>query len=86
MSKPIETSPHKAGRPRGRRPRPRIEIPGDVLAPKSEAAEEIGVSQRTLTRMRPQSTLIGGVSYVALGALRAQIAAGLSTSKKRRAR
>jgi hypothetical protein len=40
MKRTEKSEQHKAGRPRGRRPRPRIEIPGDVLAPKSEAADE----------------------------------------------
>jgi hypothetical protein len=82
--KEAKASHNKAGRPHGRAPRPHIEIPGDILAPKSEAAEELGISQRTLTRMRPQSTLVGGVSYVAMGALRKQIADGLTAPKRAR--
>jgi hypothetical protein len=81
MSKSVK----KAGRPPGRRPRPHIEIPGDVLIPKTEAAAEIGVAVRTVTRMRVPSLLIGGISYAAMGRLRH--ADSLSGSpKKRRAR
>jgi hypothetical protein len=83
MSKSVK----KAGRPPGRRPRPHIEIPGDVLIPKTEAAAEIGVAVRTVTRMRVPSLLIGGISYVAMGRLRQMLADSLSGSpKKRRAR
>jgi hypothetical protein len=84
MTKSSAKAQHgKAGRPPGPRPRPRIEIPGDVLVPKSEAADELGMSRRTLTRMRPPSVLVAGVSYIAMGKLRAQIADGLSSPKKR---
>ena len=76
---------HKAGRPHGRAPRPHIQIDGDVLVPKGEAAQELGIAVRTLTRMKPPSVLVGGISYVAMGKLRQQIAEGLS-SKKRRTR
>jgi hypothetical protein len=62
---------------------PQIQIEGDVLVPRPAAARELGVATRTLSRMKPQSVLIGGFSYVALGKLRAQIAAGLSSSKRR---
>jgi hypothetical protein len=62
---------------------PSIQIEGDTLVPKPAAARELGVATRTLTRMKPPSVLIGGFSYVAIGKLRAQIAAGLSPSKKR---
>jgi hypothetical protein len=86
MSRPIEKSPRKAGRPHGRVPRPHIEIPGDTLVPKTEAAQQLGVATRTITRMRPATTMFGGVAYVAIGKLRQQIAAGLSSKSKRRAR
>jgi hypothetical protein len=87
MSKSSAKAPHKAGRPPRRRPRPRITLPnGDVLIPKTEAAEEIGISRRTLTRMRAPSTLVAGVSYVSQRGLRQMIADGLSSPKKRSAR
>jgi hypothetical protein len=74
----------KAGRPRGSVPRPHIEIPGDVLIPKSEAAAELGVAPRTITRMQVPSTLIGGVCYVPRGRIREMLADSLSSPKKRR--
>jgi hypothetical protein len=80
-------SKRKAGRPHGRVPRPRITLDnGDILIPKDEAASEIGISRRTLTRMRVSSTIVGGVSYVSQRGLRAHIADGLSSPKKRKAR
>jgi hypothetical protein len=75
---PTEKSPRKAGRPHGRVPRPHIPIEGDTLVPKAQAAEELGVATRTVTRMRPETVYFGGV-----GKLRQQIADGL---KKRRSR
>jgi hypothetical protein len=76
----------KAGRPRGPNQRPNIPLAnGDTLVPKTKAADELGVSPRTLTRMKPSTVMFGGISYVAMGKLRAQIAEGLS-SKKRRGR
>jgi hypothetical protein len=80
---PTEKSPRKAGRPHGRVPRPHIPIEGDTLVPKAQAAEELGVATRTVTRMRPETVYIGGVAYIAIGKLRQQIADGL---KKRRSR
>jgi hypothetical protein len=77
-------APHKAGRPRGRVPRPLIQLPnGQTLIPKAQAAAELGVVTRTLTRMRPETVMFGGVAYVNREKLRQQIAAGL---KQRRAR
>jgi hypothetical protein len=73
----------KAGRPPGRVPRPHIPIDGDTLVPKVEAAKELGVAVRTITRMKPATTLFGGVAYIAMGKLRQQIADGLSSPKKR---
>jgi hypothetical protein len=81
-----EKLPRKAGRPHGRAPRPHIQIDGDTLVPKVEAAEELGIAVRTLTRMRPASTLIGGVSYLSMAKLRQQLADKLAAPKKRRAR
>jgi hypothetical protein len=77
----------KAGRPRGRVTRPRITLDnGDVLIPKDEAAGEIGISRRTLTRMRVPTTVVGGVAYISQRGLRQQIEDSLSTPKKRRGR
>jgi hypothetical protein len=76
----------KAGRPRGRAPRPHIPIEGDTLVPKTQAAQELGVATRTVTRMRPETVYFGGVAYIAIGKLRAQIADGLAAPKKRRTR
>jgi hypothetical protein len=81
--KSAKKAPRKAGRPSGRAPRPHIPIEGDTLVPKADAAKELGVCARTVTRMRPPTVRFGGVAYVAIGQLRQQIAAGL---KKRRAR
>jgi hypothetical protein len=83
---PTKKYPRKAGRPRGRVPRPHIPIDGDTLVPKVEAARELGVATRTLTRVRPVSTLIGGVSYISMAKLRQQLACKLAAPKKRRAR
>jgi hypothetical protein len=83
--KPTEKSPRKAGRPHGRAPRPPIQIEGDTLVPKVEAAKELGIAVRTLTRMHPPTVKVGGIAYIAREKLRAQIAAGLSSPKKRRA-
>jgi hypothetical protein len=80
----MKSSKVQAGRPRGCKPCPHIEIPGDTLIPKSEAASELGVNVRTITRMNPASTRIGGRCYVAIGALRKQLADGLSSSKRTR--
>ncbi len=65
---------------------PQIQIEGDVLVPKPVVAKELGVATRTLTRMKPKSALVGGFSYVAIGALRRQLAEKLSTPKQRRRR
>jgi hypothetical protein len=56
------------------------------LVPKTEAAAEIGIAVRTLTRMKVPSTLVGGVSYVAIGKMRQIIADGLSSPKRGRRR
>jgi hypothetical protein len=74
------------GRPPGRQPRPHIPIPGDTLVPKHEAAAGLGISARTLTRMRVPSAKFAGVSYVAIGKMREIIAAGLSSPKAKRGR
>jgi hypothetical protein len=74
------------GRPRGRTPRPHIEIPGDTLVLRTEAARELGVAAVTLRKMKPPTVLIGGFAYVAMCKLRQQIAEGLSVPKKRRSR
>jgi hypothetical protein len=83
MSKSPAKAKCKKGGPHGRRPRPHIEIPGDVLVPKGEAAKELGIATRTLTRMRPPFVLVGGICYVAMGKLREQIADSLSSAKRR---
>jgi hypothetical protein len=74
----------KAGRPRGRAPRPPIQLPdGTTLIAKTQAAAELGVNTRTITRMRTETVLFGGVAYVHKEKLAQQIADGL---KKRRVR
>jgi hypothetical protein len=79
-----KAQPRKAGRPPGRAPRPPIKLRnGQTLIPKSQAAAELGVVMRTLTRMRPETVMFGGVAYVNREKLAEQIAARL---KKRRAR
>ena len=80
---PPKKAQRKAGRPPGRAPRPHIPIDGDTLVPKAEAAKELGVHPRTITRMHPPTAYFGNVAYIAIGQLRQQIAAGL---KQRRAR
>jgi hypothetical protein len=84
--KEAKASPNKAGRPRGRVPRPPIQIDGDVLIPKTEAAQQLGVAVRTLTRMRPPTVMFGGIAYVAREKLRQMIADGLSSPKRGRRR
>jgi hypothetical protein len=84
MSKSAKAQPRKAGRPPGRVPRPHIPIDGDTLVPKAEAAKGLGVAMRAVTRMRPPTTYVGGVAYVAIGQLRQQIAAGLKQRRSRR--
>lgn len=85
--KSVKEVQRKAGRPRGRAPRPHITLPnGSVLIPKSDAASEIGVAVRIITRMRLPSTRIGGVCYVARGAVLKAIADNLTTPSKRRAK
>jgi hypothetical protein len=74
----------KAGRPPGRAPRPHIPIDGDTLVPKVEAAKELGVVPRTLTRMRAETLYFGGVAYVNREKLAQQIADSASVPKKRR--
>jgi hypothetical protein len=45
--------------------RPQIEIPGDVLEPRSEFAHNtLGVSDKTAQRMNLPTTYVGGVAYV----------------------
>jgi hypothetical protein len=82
-------APHKrkAGRPPGRAPRPNIPLPdGTTLIPKSQAAAELGVVPRTLTRMRPETVMFGGIAYLNREKLAQQIADSASVPKKRRAR
>jgi hypothetical protein len=84
---PAKKAPRKAGGPPGRVPRPRITLDnGDILVPKDEAAQEIGISRRTLTRMRVPSTIVGGIAYISQRGLRQQIADSVATPKKRRAK
>jgi len=84
MAKSAKVQPRKAGRPPGRVPRPHIPIDGDTLVPKAEAAKDMGVAMRTVTRMRPPTVYVGGVAYIAIGQLRQQIAEGLKKRKARR--
>jgi hypothetical protein len=81
-----ETKSSGYGRPHGPKPRPHISIDGDTLIPKSEAAQELGVAVRTLTRMRPPTVMFGGIAYVAREKLRQMIADGLSSPKRGRRR
>jgi hypothetical protein len=83
MTKSAKKVLRKAGRPRGRVPRPHIPIEGDTLVPKAEVAKDIGVHTRTVTRMHPPTVYVGGVAYVAIGQLRRQIAAGLKQRRRR---
>jgi hypothetical protein len=84
MTKSAKVQPRKAGRPPGRVPRPSISLPdGSTLTPKAQEAKDLGVSMRTLTRMRPETVYFGGVAYVNREKLHEQIASGI---KKRRAR
>jgi hypothetical protein len=76
----------KAGRPPGRVPRPPIQLPnGQTLIPKVQAAAELGVVTRTITRMHPETVMFGGVAYVNREKLRQQIAAGLKQRRRGRA-
>jgi hypothetical protein len=84
MSKVQEKAQRKAGKRFHRKALPSIQIDGDVLVPKPVAAKELGIATRTLSRMRPQSVLIGGFSYVAINKLRAQITGKLSAPTKQR--
>jgi hypothetical protein len=84
MAKSAKVQLRKAGRPPGRVPRPPIQLPnGQTLISKSQAAAELGVVMRTLTLMRPETVMFGGVAYVNREKLAEQIAARL---EKRRAR
>jgi hypothetical protein len=53
---------------RARQPRPDIPIPGDVLQPRAHFAEDIHVSEKTVTRMNLPTTYVGNVAYVARNA------------------
>jgi hypothetical protein len=79
--------PHKAGRPPGRTARPPIVLDsGDRLITKDQASAELGISRRTLTRMRVPTAVVGGVAYISERGLRKQIADSITVAPKRRAR
>ena len=44
--------------------RRRISIDGDELIPRSELAEELGITERTLQKLRVPVTSIGNVAYL----------------------
>jgi hypothetical protein len=81
-----ENSIEGGAHPKPRQPRLRIEVPGDILVLRTEAARELGVAACTLRNMRPPTVMLGGFAYVAIGKLRQQIASGLTAPKKRGAR
>jgi hypothetical protein len=56
-----------AKRRRPRRRLPEIRLPnGDTLVPRADfARDEIGVCERTVKRLDPPTTYIGGIAYVA---------------------
>ena len=75
----------KAGRPHGRAPRPPITLPdGTTLIPKTQAAEELGVVMRPITRMPAKTIMFGGVAYVNREKLHQRIASGLKKRRPRR--
>ena len=67
--------------PRGRmrrEDRPSITLPdGRVLDPRVKFADDVGLSEKTVTRMNVPTTYIGGVAYVDRGASLKQIGAGV---------
>jgi hypothetical protein len=75
---------------RPRRTLSQIEIPGDVLIPRKVfARDEIGVCERTATRMNLETVYVGGVAFVARNASLKIIADQLqrrNQQAKRRAR
>jgi hypothetical protein len=83
------TNPAHPGRPAGETERPDISLPnGNVLKPRKRLAAQLGMSERTLTRLRVETTLIAGVAYCSEKSALQIIAAGLRrpirTSTKRR--
>ena len=54
------------------------------LVPRSEAAWELGISERSLANMRPPTTLVKGRAYVDIGQLRQMIADSVSSPMKER--
>jgi hypothetical protein len=81
MSITSTADPHplkQRGRPRGRQPRSRIDLPnGEWLQLRVEFAEvELGVCEKTLARMKPDTRYIGGYAYVPHNATLQMIADG----------
>jgi hypothetical protein len=78
-------TPNKPGRPPGRQPRPRIQVPGDELWPLPDLAADFGISTRTLRR-NPDVAIcyVGNVAYAKNLATRAAFANAAKTPKQRR--
>jgi hypothetical protein len=80
-------SHRKAGRPRGRAPRPHIKINGDELWPVSDIAADWGTCERTVKRILGNN--VGyhtGVAYARIGVARAELAKGFTAKRRRRVR
>ena len=46
------------------RPRPKIEIDGEMWEPRDDVAKELGFTPRTAQRMNWRTVLIAGIAYV----------------------
>jgi hypothetical protein len=70
-----EAKPRKGPRRENRHP---ISLPGgDMLVPRRDFAEEIGVSERTLIRLNLPTVYVGGVAHVTRDGSLAVIASGV---------
>jgi hypothetical protein len=74
-----ETAAKPRGRPPGRQPRDRIDLPdGDYLEPRYKFAEEVlGVCDKTVARMNLPTTYVSNVAMVKHGASLKIIAEGV---------
>jgi hypothetical protein len=57
------------------RPRPHITIDGEVWKPRSDFANELGITDRTAARMNLRTTYIAGIAYVPSGESLTEVAA-----------
>ena len=62
----------------------RIELPdGDALVPREDLAADLRISSRSLARLNPSTTIVGGVAYVRDKATRQLLADRASKPKRK---